>query len=108
MIGSTCFRHFYSHHQELTTIVLITTWAVRFLGLLLVGSSVQAGWISVWAAGYPAARTLTQPACTQLPTNSNPRNRTAHVVNSTIGLDRPRGFQEVKVPRFRDNDTGWW
>ena len=21
---------------------------------------------------------------------------------------RPRGFQEVKVPRFRDNDTGWW
>jgi len=24
------------------------------------------------------------------------------------GLDRPRGFQEVKVPRFRDNGTGWW
>jgi len=22
-------------------------------------------------------------------------------------LDRPRGFQEVKVPRFRDNGTGW-
>jgi len=21
---------------------------------------------------------------------------------------RPRGFQEVKVPRFRDNGTGWW
>ena len=20
----------------------------------------------------------------------------------------PRGFQEVKVPRFHDNDTGWW
>jgi len=20
----------------------------------------------------------------------------------------PRGFQEVKVPRFRDNGTGWW
>jgi len=19
-----------------------------------------------------------------------------------------RGFQEVKVPRFRDNGTGWW
>jgi len=19
-----------------------------------------------------------------------------------------RGFQEVKVPRFHDNDTGWW
>jgi len=24
------------------------------------------------------------------------------------GLDRPRGFQEVKVPRLRDNGTGWW
>jgi len=24
------------------------------------------------------------------------------------GLDRPRGFQEVKVHRFRDNGTGWW
>ena len=20
----------------------------------------------------------------------------------------PRGFQEVKVPSFRDNSTGWW
>ena len=20
----------------------------------------------------------------------------------------PKGFQEVKVPRLRDNDTGWW
>jgi len=24
------------------------------------------------------------------------------------GLDMPRGFQEVKVPRFRDSGTGWW
>ena len=24
------------------------------------------------------------------------------------GLDRPRGFQEVKAPRFRDNGTRWW
>jgi hypothetical protein len=24
------------------------------------------------------------------------------------GLDRPRVFQEVKVPRFRDNGAGWW
>ena len=24
------------------------------------------------------------------------------------GLDRPRGFQEVKVPRFRDIGTRWW
>ena len=24
------------------------------------------------------------------------------------GLERPRGFQEVKAPRFHDNGTGWW
>ena len=24
------------------------------------------------------------------------------------GLGRPRWFQEVKVPRLRDNGTGWW
>jgi len=24
------------------------------------------------------------------------------------GLEWPRSFQEVKVPRFRDNGTGWW
>jgi len=30
-------------------------------------------------------------------------------VSSPItGLDRPRGFQEVKVPRFHDDGTGWW
>jgi hypothetical protein len=23
-------------------------------------------------------------------------------------LESPRGFQEVKVPRFHDNGTGWW
>ena len=23
-------------------------------------------------------------------------------------LEWPRGFQEVKIPRFRDNSTGWW
>jgi hypothetical protein len=24
------------------------------------------------------------------------------------GLEWPRGFQKVKVPRFHDNGTGWW
>ena len=24
------------------------------------------------------------------------------------GLEWPRGFHEVKVPRFHDNGTGWW
>jgi hypothetical protein len=29
--------------------------------------------------------------------------------NSPVaGPEEPKGFQEVKVPRFRDNGTGWW
>ena len=28
--------------------------------------------------------------------------------SSVAGLEWPRGFQEVKVPRFRYNGTGWW
>jgi len=30
------------------------------------------------------------------------------VKQSRYGLEWPRGFQEVKVPRFHDNGTGWW
>ena len=29
-------------------------------------------------------------------------------VKSRYRLEWPRGFQEVKVPRFHDNATGWW
>jgi hypothetical protein len=28
--------------------------------------------------------------------------------NPVTGLEWPRGFQEVKVPRLHDNGTGWW
>ena len=32
-----------------------------------------------------------------------------HCKSSPVtGLDWPRGFQEVKVPRFHDNGTGRW
>jgi len=31
LIGSTCFGHYYFHHQEFATIMLITTLAVSFL-----------------------------------------------------------------------------
>ena len=31
-IDSTCVGHYYAHHQEHTTIVLITTLVVSFLG----------------------------------------------------------------------------
>jgi hypothetical protein len=29
-------------------------------------------------------------------------------VSTVTGLEWPRRFQEVKVPRFHDNSTGWW
>jgi len=29
-------------------------------------------------------------------------------ISPVTGLEWPRGFQEVKVPRFHDNGTGWW
>jgi len=29
-------------------------------------------------------------------------------IGPVTGLEWPRGFQEVKVPRFHDNGTGWW
>jgi hypothetical protein len=29
-------------------------------------------------------------------------------VENPLGLESPRGFQEVKVPRFHDNGAGWW
>ena len=32
LIGSTYFGHYYSHHKELATIMLITTLVISFLG----------------------------------------------------------------------------
>ena len=31
LIGSTCFGHYYAHHQDLATMMLITTLVVSFL-----------------------------------------------------------------------------
>jgi hypothetical protein len=31
-----------------------------------------------------------------------------NISSPVTGLEWPRGFQEVKVPRFHDNGTGWW
>jgi len=31
LIGSTCFEHYYAHHQELVTMFLVTTLVVSFL-----------------------------------------------------------------------------
>jgi len=31
LIGSTCFEHYYAHHQELETMMMFTTLVVSFL-----------------------------------------------------------------------------
>ena len=30
LVGSTCFGHYYAHHQELATVILIITLVVSF------------------------------------------------------------------------------
>ena len=39
-----------------------------------------------------------------MPVNINLMQKSSPVT----GLEWPRGFQEVKVPRLYDNGTGWW
>ena len=41
MIRTTCFRHFYAHHQELETICVLLPPMVRSAWLLVVGDQVQ-------------------------------------------------------------------
>jgi hypothetical protein len=31
-----------------------------------------------------------------------------NVKHPITGLECPRGFQEVQVPRFNENGPGWW
>jgi hypothetical protein len=62
-IGSTCFGHCYALHQNLKTIVLITTLAVPLLDCCwLEVSCRQAG--KVCCLLQHAPRTLVQTACT--------------------------------------------
>ena len=53
-IGSTCFGHYYAHHQELMTVMLITTLVVSFLVFcrLAAGYSLQPGHLSSLTAPY--------------------------------------------------------
>ena len=47
VLGSTCFGHHYAHHQELTTIALVTTYAVWFWRCCWLGVKCrQNGWVS--------------------------------------------------------------
>ena len=40
--------------------------------------------------------------------NSSDKKSTVKQISPVTGLEGPRGFQEVMVPRFHDNGTGRW
>ena len=66
MLGSTCFGHHYAHHQELTTIALVTT-------------------LAVWLSSVTAFGPDTHPSCLHLTSNQQQlENQMAHVVTNSI------------------------
>jgi len=62
--------------------------------------------------GHPADTTLNKKKSrkkTEHLISGTVRCLTYHIRSSSVTcLDWPRGFHEVKVPRFHDNGTGWW
>jgi len=85
VLGSTCFGHHYAHHQELTTIALVTTYAVWFWRCCWLGVKCrQNGWVS-----GPKAVTAfgpdTHPFCLHLtPNQQQLEKQTAYVVTNAI------------------------
>jgi len=73
LIGSTWFGHYYAHHQELATMMLITTLVLSFLGWCML--EVRCGWAGVVSGSRPATQTLLQPNRTSPPTYSKPRTK---------------------------------
>jgi hypothetical protein len=43
-----------------------------------------------------------------LPNNTAVKHVYTNQSSPIKGLEWPRGFQEIKVPRFHENGTGWW
>jgi hypothetical protein len=41
-------------------------------------------------------------------TTAQDGDKVVSLSSPVTGLEWPRGFQEVKIPRFLDNGTGWW
>ena len=62
LIGSTCFGHYYAHHQELATIMLITTLVVSFL--VCCRLEIRCGYVGV-VSGLQAKAPNLQPTANQ-------------------------------------------
>jgi len=74
LIGSTCFAHYYAHHQDLVTIMLIATLVVSFLVCcMLEFRCCYAGVMSGLKVVQPATRIPPQTSHTETPTNIETR-----------------------------------
>jgi len=85
--GSTCFGHYFAHHQELTTVMLITTLVVSFLVCCML--EVRCGFAGVVTglqAKALACSPDTIPAYPHLTSNlQQPKKETTNVViNITV------------------------
>jgi hypothetical protein len=60
--------------------------------------------LQVWS-GPEGSRKLRFP---DFLTTAQDGGKVVKLSSPVTGLEWPRGFQEVKVPRFLDNGTGWW
>jgi hypothetical protein len=58
---------------------------------------------------YSQKKQFSNPtACDQSKYDNTPFNVEGKASSPVTGLEWPGGLQEDKVPRFLDNDTGWW
>ena len=75
---------------------------------------VTSSWFFLSTPNYDARSTKHQIYNTEYFENWKLKNGIFQMISKerqsspVTGLEWPRGFQEVKVPRFRDNGTGWW
>ena len=97
MIRSTCFGHFYAHHQDLETICVITVYGVQCVVAGCRGS----------VAGQQAESLVIGMLHDSIHNRTLTKNKRHKLISPVTGLEWPRGFQEVKVPRFLDV-TGRW
>ena len=96
MISSTCFEHFYDHHQELETTCVLLPPMVCSAWLLVVGGQVQDNrlcvqeeeWCTTAVVQHPSSWTHSLLSCTWPPTTSNKALHTiggnnTHIVSSS-------------------------
>ena len=71
------------------------------------------GWKSNWSAkasssSSAAAKVGVVVVLVQWQYYNSSSSSSSKKSSPVTGLEWPRGFQDVKVPRFHDNGTGWW